>query len=163
MKSILLSTIVLFSFLIVNAQTEKQLKGLEKEINAVLEATNTPSVGVAIVKGDKVIYASGFGYSDVENKVPADANTLYAIGSTSKSFTASLLGQLQSEGKLSLNDSPIDYIPELRFYNDDLNNNIIIKDLMCHRTGVPRHDASFALFHSDSKDSLISRIQFHEE
>lgn len=144
------------------AQQDKRLKGLEKELNEILESAQAPGFSVAIVEKDKVIYAGGFGYRDFENKIPADANTLYAIGSSSKAFTCAILGQLRQEDKLALDDSPIKYIPELRFYNDELNNNVIIKDLMCHRTGLPRHDFSWYLFPTYSKDSLLRRVEYQE-
>jgi CubicO group peptidase (beta-lactamase class C family) len=162
MKKLLffLFTIILVSPLF--AQIDKRLKGIDKELNAILEATKAPGFAVAIVEGDKIIYAKGFGYSDFENKIPADVNTLYAIGSSSKAFTSSILGQLRNEDKLSFDDSPIKYIPELKFFNDEMNNNIIIKDLMCHRTGLPRHDFSWYLFPTYDKDSLIQRIAHQE-
>ena len=144
------------------AQTDKRLKGIDKDLNAILEATKAAGFSVAVVDGDKVIYAKGFGFSDYENKIPVDANTLFAIGSSTKAFTSAILGQLSTEDKLSLDDSPIKYIPELKFYNDDLNNHIIIKDLMRHSTGLPRHDLSWYLFPSADKDSLIHRITYQE-
>jgi CubicO group peptidase (beta-lactamase class C family) len=144
------------------AQNDKRLKGLDKELNEILEATKAAGFAVAIVEGDKIIYAKGFGYRDYENKIPADANTLFAIGSSSKAFTSSILGQLRNEDKLSFDDSPIKYVPELKFYNDDMDNNIIIKDLMCHRTGLPRHDFSWYLFPTNDKDSLLQRVAHHE-
>ena len=83
------------------------------------------------------IKAKGFGYADYENKVAADANTLFAIGSSTKAFTSSLLGLLRGDDKISFNDNPRKHVPELEFYNDDMNNGIIIKDLMRHTTGLP--------------------------
>lgn len=156
---------IILSFLILHtgaAQTDKRLKGVEKELNALLQTTKASGFAVAVVQKDKVIYSSGFGYRDYENKIPVDANTLFAIGSSTKAFTCAVLGQLKNEGKLSFDDSPLKYVPELKFYNNDLNGNIIIEDLMCHRTGLPRHDVSWYLFPSHSKDSLIQRIQYME-
>lgn len=144
------------------AQQDKRLKGIEVELNKILSATKAAGFAVAVVEGDKVIYAKGFGYRDYENKIPVDANTLFAIGSASKAFTSAILGQLRKEDKLSFNDSPRKYIPELKFFNDNMNNNIIIKDLMCHRTGLPRHDASWYYFPTASKDSLIARLAYQE-
>jgi CubicO group peptidase (beta-lactamase class C family) len=144
------------------SQTDKRLKGIEKQFNSVLESTKASGFAVAIVEGNKIIYAKGFGYSDYENKVPADANTLFAIGSSTKAFTSALLGLLRDDDKLSFNDSPRKHIPELEFYNDEMNNQIIIKDLMRHSTGLPRHDASWYYFPSDNKDSLVARLKYHE-
>ncbi|HUH27844.1 serine hydrolase [Gelidibacter sp.] len=144
------------------AQTDKRLKGLDKDLNTILEVTKAPGFAVAVVDGDKIIYSKGFGYSDYENKIPVDANTLFAIGSATKAFTSAILGQLRSEDKLSFDDSPLKHIPELKFYNDNLNNHVIIKDLMRHSTGLPRHDLSWYLFPSADKDSLIARIAHQE-
>jgi CubicO group peptidase (beta-lactamase class C family) len=69
---------------------------------------------------------------------------------------------LNKEGKIDFNESPIKYLPELKFFNDDMNNNIIVKDLMSHRTGLPRHDYSWYLFPTESRDSLIERIAYQE-
>lgn len=144
------------------SQTDKRLKGIEKQFNSVLESTKAAGFAVAIVEGDKIIYAKGFGYSDFENKVPVDANTLFAIGSSTKAFTSALLGLHREEGKLSFDDSPRKYIKELEFFNNEMNNQIIIKDLMRHSTGLPRHDGSWYFFPSHSKDSLIAKLKYHE-
>ncbi len=144
------------------AQKDKRLKGIEKQFNSVLETSKAAGFAVAIVEGDKVIYAKGFGYADYENKIPANANTLFAIGSSTKAFTSALLGVLREDNQLSLDDSPLKYVPELEFYNDEMNKNIIIKDLMRHSTGLPRHDGAWYFFPSHNKDSLVARMQYHE-
>ena len=77
----IITSLILIAAFVVNAQSDKRLKGLEKDLNSVLKATNTTGFAVAIVEKDKIVYAKGFGYSDYENKVPVDANTLFAIGS----------------------------------------------------------------------------------
>lgn len=162
MKKLLFLLVLLFALSSVNAQNDKRLKGVEKELNEVLELTKAAGFAVAVVEKDKVVYAKGFGYRDFENQVPVDANTLFAIGSSTKSFTSALLGKLREEDKLSFDDKPSKYVPELEFYNEEMNGYITIKDLMCHRTGLPRHDLSWYFFPTDSKDSLIERIQHHE-
>ncbi|MFC0605433.1 serine hydrolase [Winogradskyella pulchriflava] len=158
---ILIIALTLVSTLVFS-QTDKRLKGIEKQFNSVLESTKAPGFAVAIVEGDKIIYAKGFGYADYENKVPVDANTLFAIGSSTKAFTSALLGLHREDGKLSFDDSPRKYIPELEFFNNDMNNQIIIKDLMRHSTGLPRHDGSWYFFPHKSKDTLIARIKYQE-
>ena len=162
MRKILITLLTIITISSVFAQQDKRLKGLEKDLNAILEATKAPGFTVAIVEGKKIIYAKGFGYSDYDNKIPADANTLYAIGSSSKAFTSSILGQLRQEDKISFDDSPLKHVPELKFFNDKMNNNIIIKDLMSHRTGLPRHDYSWYLFPTNNKDSLLLRVAHQE-
>lgn len=67
---------------------DPRLKGLDEELTALLDTFKVAGFGVAIVEKDKVLYSKGIGYRDYEKKVPATANTLFAIGSCSKSFTS---------------------------------------------------------------------------
>lgn len=153
---ILLIPVICFS------QKKINTKALDKKLEELREVTKTVGFSVAIVKGNEVIYAKGFGYSDLENKIKTNENTLFAIGSTTKAFTTALLGIMEEEKGLSFNDSPIKYLPELEFYNEKLNNEVTILDMVSHRTGLPRHDFSWYLFPTESKDSLLMRVKHHE-
>lgn len=141
---------------------QNKLIEIEEGLNTVLEKSKAAGFAIAIVKGDGIAYSKGFGYRDIENKLPVTSNTVFPIGSTSKAFTASLIGMLEDEGKVDLNESPRKYIPELEFYNAEMNAQITIKDLMTHRTGLPRHDGSWKSFANDSKEELLARIEFQE-
>jgi CubicO group peptidase (beta-lactamase class C family) len=136
--------------------------GLDAELNKLLEIWDVAGFAVAVVEKDKIVYSKGFGYRDYENKVPVTPNTLFAIGSSSKAFTSGLLGILKEDGKLTFEDSPIKHIPELRFKNAEMNELITIRDIMTHRTGLPRHDISWYLFSTNSRDSLMQRIAYQE-
>ena len=141
---------------------EKKIEGVDKELSTVIERSKAAGFAIAIVKGNEMVYAKGFGYSDLENKLPVTPNTLFAVGSTTKAFTAALMGILQDEGKLDLDESPRTYLPELQFFNSEMNEQITMKDLMTHRTGLPRHDGSWKSFGHDSKEELLTRIAFQE-
>ncbi|MCB0775190.1 MAG: serine hydrolase [Chitinophagaceae bacterium] len=136
--------------------------GLDTAFQRVLKDQKIAGFAVAVVEKNKVIYAKGFGYRDYEKKLPVTANTLFAIGSCTKAFTASLLGLLNKEDKIEFNKPVRQYLPELEFYNNDMNNLITVKDMMCHRTGLPRHDYSWYLFKTSSRDSLLQRIKYQE-
>ncbi len=150
-----------------SAQTKKEkadqrLTGLDSKLQILITDWKTTGFAVAVVERKKLVYAKGFGYRDYENKIPVTPNTLFAIGSCTKAFTSSLLGILRNENLVDFDKSPRVYIPDLKFFNKDLDNLITIRDMMCHRTGLPRHDLSWYLFPSDSRDSLMRRIQFME-
>lgn len=162
MRYLIITLLLLSCSTIAFSQTDKRLKGIDKELEQLLETWNAAGFAVAIVEKNNVIYSKGFGYADYENKTPADASTLFAIGSCTKAFTTSLLGMLQDDGQLSFEDNPRKYVPELTFYDPSISQSVTIRDLIAHRTGVPRHDFSWYLFPTDSKDSLISRIQYHQ-
>lgn len=138
------------------------LAGIDTAFERILKDRQGAGFAVAIIKKDKIIYAKGFGYRDYEKKLPVTPNTLFAIGSCTKAFTSSLLGLLNKENKLDYDKPARNYLPELKFFNDDLNNKVTVRDMMCHRTGLPRHDYSWYLFNTSSRDSLLQRIQYQE-
>lgn len=167
MKKLLL-IISLAMVLPVHAQKKKlpksadPLSDVEKHLEQILKDRKAAGFAVAVVKKDSIIYARGFGYRDFENKLPVTPHTLFAIGSCTKAFTASLLGLMKEEGRLDYDKPVRDYLPGLKFYNDDLNRGVTVRDAIVHRTGLPRHDFSWYLFSTDSRDELIKRIEFME-
>lgn len=164
MKIIALPTLtLLFSLnaLLAQKNLDARLKGLDTMINRVLSGWNAPGCGVAVVEKDKVLFAGGFGFRDYEAKKPATANTVFQIGSCTKAFTSALLGVLAHEGKLDLDETVKTYLPGLRLYNDELNNYLTVRDLACHRSGLPRHDLAWYL-NPTTRDSFVQRMAYFE-
>jgi len=138
------------------------LAGIDTLLERILKDRKAAGFAVAVVKKDKIIYAKGFGYRDYEKKLPVTPNTLFAIGSCTKAFTSSLMGLYNKESKLEYDKPAKEYLPALDFFNNELNNGVTVRDIMCHRTGLPRHDYSWYLFNSNSRDSLLQRIKYME-
>src|ERR1700749_2004230 len=87
---------------------------LDKAVEAELKAGHTPGAAVAVVIGDRVVYAKGFGVTSAEEDGAAvTANTLFRMGSTTKMFTAAALVTLASEGKLRLDPHVGDFVKNL--------------------------------------------------
>jgi CubicO group peptidase (beta-lactamase class C family) len=101
-----------------------------------MQVFNVPGIAVAVVKDDQVIHSKGYGVSSMATGKKMDENTLFAIASNSKAFTAAALGILVDEGKLSWNTKVIDIIPEFRLYNSYVTEDFNIKDLLTHRSGM---------------------------
>ncbi|HEY6502543.1 MAG TPA: serine hydrolase [Chitinophagaceae bacterium] len=141
--------------------TDPRLKGLDTFALRILKEWNAPGVTIAVVEKNKVIYAGGFGYRDYEKKLPVTENTLFAIGSCTKAFTASMLGMLVKEGKVDIDKPVREYLPELKFQNEYTNDHATLRDMMCHRTGLPRHDYSW-YGSTASRSELLARIQYQE-
>ena len=117
-----------------------RLNGLDSYVEQALKDWNTPGIGVGVVVNDKLVFAKGYGYRDYEKKLPFTPTTLFQIASNTKLFTAVAAGMLIEEGKLTW-DKPIrESVPTIEFYNDQLNNNVTLRDMLSHRTGVTRHD-----------------------
>ncbi len=79
------------------AHFETQLESLRQELKI-------PAYSAAIVKDQKVIWAKGFGYADVENKIPATEHTAYHLASLTKTFASTILMKLVQDGKIKLDD-----------------------------------------------------------
>ena len=144
-----------------DADVAKKLQGFDAYVEQTLKDWNTPGVGVGIVVGDKLVFVKGYGYRDYEKKLPFTARTLQPIASNSKLFTAVAAGMLVEEGKLTW-DKPIKQsVPEIEFYNDQLNNNVTLHDMLSHRTGVTRHDLIW--FKSPfTRKELFERLKYLE-
>lgn len=142
--------------------TDSPLAGIDTLMERILKDRKAAGFAVAVVEKNKIIYAKGFGYRDYENKIPVTPNTSFAIGSCTKAFTSLLMGLLNKEGKLEYDKPVRDILPEVKFFNNEMNNNITLRDMMCHRTGLPRHDFSWYLFNTNSRDSMMQRIQYME-
>jgi CubicO group peptidase (beta-lactamase class C family) len=103
-------------------------------------------MAVAVVKDDEVVLAHGFGVTDIEKETPVTPETLFAIGSTTKAFTTTLIGMLVDEGKMGWDNPVTDYLPyfTLNIDSEDETAEVTIRDLLCHRTGFPRMGLLFA-------------------
>jgi CubicO group peptidase (beta-lactamase class C family) len=162
MKKILSLLLMAVLFQTLQAQpTDKRLNGIDTFINRILKEWKVAGVTIAVVEKNKVLLAKGYGYKDYENKIPVTENTLFAIGSCTKAFTSSLLGFPMKDGKLDLDKPVNNYLPELHFIKDELTNNITTRDMMCHRTGLPRHDLAWYSAKT-RRDSLLYIIRYFE-
>lgn len=126
-----------------------------------MEDWNVPAVSIAIVKDGEVLLTKGYGYADVENERKADSKTLFAIGSSSKAFTAAAVMQLVDEEKLDLDESIITYLPNFKLYDDYATKHITARDLLSHRSGLPRHDLVW-YGSSATREELYNRLQYLE-
>ena len=78
-----------------------ELKGIETYIESAMVDWKVPGLAIAVVKDDKLVWARGFGRRSLEEPKPVDADTLFAIGSNTKAFTAAAIGILMEAGKLN--------------------------------------------------------------
>ncbi|MDH5365012.1 MAG: beta-lactamase family protein, partial [Dehalococcoidia bacterium] len=110
------------------------------------EALHVPGMAIAVVKDDEVVLAHGFGVTNIDTETPVTPETIFAIGSSTKAFTATLVGMLVDEGKMDWDNPITDYLPyfTLNIESDDENVETTIRDLLCHRTGYPRMGLLFA-------------------
>ncbi len=93
--------------------------------------------GGSIVQGDDV-FTQGYGVLEAGKSEAVNADTIFAIGSTTKAFTSALIGMLVDEGKLVWDDPVVKYLPDFQLYDDWVTKNVTVRDLLCHRLGLER-------------------------
>ena len=110
------------------------------EIDRVVQRTmrefSVPGVAVGIVKNGRLIFSKGYGTRELGKQEPVDADTVFAIGSISKSFTTAALAMLVDEGRVHWDDRVIDSLPEFRMYDPYVTREFTIRDLLTHRSGL---------------------------
>ncbi len=79
-------------------------KMLTQEVNMILNITGIPSISIALIKGDSIVWAEAFGYANVKKQVQATSSTIYSTGSNFKFVTATAIMQLAEAGKLNIDD-----------------------------------------------------------
>src|SRR6476620_11838905 len=82
----------------------ERFSNLEQRLDGLREQLKIPAMSCAIVKDQKVVWAKGFGFADVEKKIPATEHTSYHLASLTKTFASTILMQLVQEGKIKLED-----------------------------------------------------------
>lgn len=123
------------------AEIDPKLQGVDAAIEQMLRDWNGVGLGVGIVVDDRLIFARGYGYRDLERKLPFTTGTRFPIASNSKLFTAVAAGLLVREGKLDWDEPLRNRVPSLRFQSRTLTDEVTLRDLLAHRSGLSRHDA----------------------
>lgn len=125
------------------------LEALCTRLETQLEELHLPGFALAVVEGDELILARGFGFADVEEQEPVTPETLFAIGSTTKAFTATLVGMLADEHALAFDDPITKALPWFSLPTAG-GEGVTFRDLLSHRTGFARMDM---LWHGTGVDA----------
>lgn len=143
------------------SKVPKTISELQTAIEKVLEETQTPAVGLALINGDSTVWITGLGKANVEKNVDANEKTMFRIGSTSKMYVSLAILKLQEEGRISLKDKVRDLVPEIEFENPwEETSPILVENLLEHTTGWDDiHLTEYA--HNVSGKSLKEGLDYH--
>ncbi|WP_169301348.1 serine hydrolase domain-containing protein [Pontimicrobium aquaticum] len=134
-KSLIIIALITAS-LSINAQT-KSIKALDEFVETIYDSIPyAPSISIGVIHNGKIVHKKAYGYSNVENKMPAKTSTQYYIASTTKSFTALAATILGEKGLLDFNKSLADYFPKVKFADSIQADKIKIPDLLGHTSGI---------------------------
>ena len=117
---------------------QKTVEAITALVEHEVQDKNLPALSVALVDDQRVVWAKGFGFRDRDGKIPADANTVYRVGSVSKLFTDVAIMQLVEDGKLDLDKPVSEYLPDFKPALPEKAKLITLRMLMSHRSGLIR-------------------------
>lgn len=116
------------------------LSGLDGYVEEALVEWEVPGLALAVVRGDSVLFARGYGVTRLAGDEAVDEHTLFAIASTTKAFTVAALAMLVDEGRLGWDDPVSEHLPEFEVGEPYVSRELTIRDLLTHRAGVARSD-----------------------
>lgn len=133
----------LFVLAFCTATDARRVRSFEHEADELRNMLHIPGMSAAIVANQKVVWTRGFGYADLEQKVPATPDTLYSIASVTKTFGSTLLMQLVEKGEVAL-DEPIAHYPLSRYAAAITDERVQIRHILSHTSeGTPGEQFSY--------------------
>ena len=135
------------------------LQGFDDYVNKALAEWKVPGVAIAVVKDDRIVLAKGYGVRKLGEPTPVNERTLFAIGSSSKAFTAASVAMLVDEGKLKWDDPATKYLPGFELYDPYVTRELSVRDLLSHRSGLERGDLLWYGTEYD-RDEVLRRARY---
>jgi CubicO group peptidase (beta-lactamase class C family) len=137
-------------------------KDLDRFVEDVRKEWGVVGLSVAVVKDGQVVYLKGFGERKLGDGERVDENTLFAIGSNTKAFTAAAIGILVDEKKIGWDDRVTQHLPWFELKDPYVTREITVRDLLSHRSGLGRRgDANWYATDFD-REEIVRRIRFLE-
>jgi CubicO group peptidase (beta-lactamase class C family) len=134
------------------------LRDLAPHVERVMRDWSVPGLSVAVIKDDKIVFIKGFGLRESGKPGAVNERTLFAIGSATKAFTVASVALLADEGKLKLDDPVVKHLPGFQLYDPHLTQEVTLRDLLSHRTGLPR--ANISLLIPYDRAETVRRMRF---
>lgn len=119
------------------------MAGFDHYATEAMRQWQVPGMSVAVLRGDSVLLARGYGVRTIGDSAPVDAQTLFAVGSATKAFTAAALAMLADQSKFSFDGRVTDYLPGFEMSDPWVTREIRVRDLLLHRSGLSQGDLAW--------------------
>lgn len=136
------------------AAQASQLDSIGRYVAQVMGRQQIPGLSVAVLRGDRILLARGYGFANLEHRVPASDSTIYQSGSLGKQFTAAAVGMLVQQGRLNVEDKITKWLPEGKGVWDS----ITLGQLLTHTSGIPEYTDSLIDLRKDYTEDELVRL-----
>ncbi len=128
-----------YAWQIPSGQIDKAVTAIDGIVHRVLHETGVPGLAVAVVHGDELVYAKGFGVRDVRTGEPVDADTVFQLAFVSKPLGATVIARAVHEGTVAWGDPVVTHLPGFTLSDPYVTRHVTIEDMYAHRSGLPDH------------------------
>lgn len=141
------------------AQQRAPLRDFDAYVERALREWGVPGTAIAVVKNDSVVFAKGYGVRELGKPARVDARTIFGIASTTKAFTAAALGMLVDSAKVAWDDPVTKHLSWFQLADPYVTHELTIRDLLTHRSGLPRGDQLWYASGFDRMD-VLRRVRY---
>ncbi len=135
------------------------LRGMDDVVRKAMAEWEVPGLAITVVKDGRTVLARGYGVAKRGEKPPVTEQTIFGIGSVTKSFTAACVALLVDEGKLKWDAPVTKHLPEIQLFDPRVTREITLRDLLCHRSGLPLGNMLWQNGAFD-RDEIIRRLRY---
>lgn len=142
-----------------NPLDEARIAQLKDFVRTSMRELGIPGASMALIDGGKVVYEGGFGVRELGKSEPVDGNTLFMVASNTKGMTTLLLSELVDEKKLRWDEPVTDVYPSFKLGDADTTRKVLVKNLICACTGLPRQDLEWIFeFKNATPESTLALL-----
>jgi CubicO group peptidase (beta-lactamase class C family) len=145
---------------VTSQKVKAALPKLENLAKETLQNSGVPGMSIAVVYKDQVVYLKGFGQRQVAQDEPVDADTVFQLASVSKPMASTVLAALVGEGVIKWDDRVIDHAPDFRLWDPWVTREVTLRDLLCHRSGLPAHIGDLLEDLGYTRTEILHRLRY---
>lgn len=149
--------------LAVSTLGQNRVDAFDAYVEASRAAWNVPGISIAVVHDGKVVLSKGYGVRELGKSEKVDSQTLFGCMSTTKAMTAVAMGMLVDEGKVAWNDKVIKHLPDFRLADPYVTNELTVRDLLTHNTGVGNTDFLWAWWPEMPSAEIVRRMSMAKQ
>ena len=139
---------------------KKPLAAIREHVKFVLKDSGVPGIAVGIISNGEVVFAEGFGYRDLKNKLPVTRETLFPLGSFTKCVTSMIVGMLVDDGLIEFSEPVRTYLPEFQLKDPYRTIHTTVRDVLSMRTGLAAHNLMWITTPTLSQKDLLKQIGY---
>lgn len=150
-------SILLFSIV---GLCQNNVELLDKYVESSRNQWKVPGLAITVVQDGKVVFSKGYGVRQLGKNETVTTETLFGAMSTTKAMTVACLAMMVDEGKVNWDDKVIKHLPNFRLGDSYITNELRVRDLLIHNTGLPNTDFLWGWTPELSPNEIVSRMQY---